>query len=117
MKIIYEPHPVTPKRKAELRAQGFKIIDARFKPAGAVEPETGSADINGDGKVSIAEIRNALTAKGIEFDPKTKKAELQALLEQAEQIEALKVQLAEKGIEPPADATLETLQQLLEGAE
>tara|TARA_R110002020_G_C15697138_1_gene720456 strand:- start:9 stop:179 length:171 start_codon:yes stop_codon:yes gene_type:complete len=33
MKIAYEPHPVTPERKAELRAQGFKIIDARFAPA------------------------------------------------------------------------------------
>jgi hypothetical protein len=32
MKIAYEPHPVTPERKAELRAQGFKIIDARFAP-------------------------------------------------------------------------------------
>lgn len=32
-KIIYEPHPVTPERKAELRVQGFKIIDAAFKPA------------------------------------------------------------------------------------
>ena len=84
-KIAYEPHPVAPERKAELRAQGFKIIDARFKPAGAVEPETGSADANGDGKVSIAEIRAALTAKGIEFDPKAKKPELQSLLEQAEQ--------------------------------
>lgn len=31
-KIAYEPHPVTPERKAELVAQGFKIIDARFKP-------------------------------------------------------------------------------------
>lgn len=35
MKIVYEPHPVTPERKAELRAQGFKIIDARFKPQDA----------------------------------------------------------------------------------
>lgn len=116
MKIIYEPHPVTPKRKAELRAQGFKIIDARFKPADAAETETGSVDTNGDGKVSIAEIRNALTAKGIEFDPKAKKADLQALLEKAEQIEALKAQLTEKGVEFAPDATLETLQQLLEGA-
>ena len=33
MGIIYEPHPVSPERKAELRAQGFKIIDAAFKPA------------------------------------------------------------------------------------
>ncbi len=32
MKIAYEKHPVTPERKAELRAQGFKIIDAKFKP-------------------------------------------------------------------------------------
>lgn len=32
-KIAYEQHPVSPDRKAELRAQGYKIIDARFKPA------------------------------------------------------------------------------------
>ena len=32
-KIIYEPHPVSPERKQELRAQGYRIIDARFKPA------------------------------------------------------------------------------------
>ena len=37
-KIIYEPHPVTPERKAELRAQGFKILDAQFAPADH-EPE------------------------------------------------------------------------------
>lgn len=32
-KVIYEPHPVTPERRAELRAQGYKIIDAQFAPA------------------------------------------------------------------------------------
>ena len=31
-KIIYEPHPVSPERKAELRGQGYKILDAVFKP-------------------------------------------------------------------------------------
>lgn len=36
MKIAYEPHPVTPERKKELRDAGFKIIDARFKPASAL---------------------------------------------------------------------------------
>lgn len=36
MKIAYEPHPVSAARKAELRAAGFKILDARFKPPGAV---------------------------------------------------------------------------------
>lgn len=33
-KIIYEPHPVNPSRKAKLQAQGYKIIDAIFAPAG-----------------------------------------------------------------------------------
>lgn len=37
MKIIYEPHPVTPERKAELRAQGYRIIDAVFAPPGEVQ--------------------------------------------------------------------------------
>lgn len=32
-KIAYEPHPVSPERKAELRAQGFRILDIVFKPA------------------------------------------------------------------------------------
>ena len=32
MEVIYEPHPVTAERKAELRQKGLHIIDARFKP-------------------------------------------------------------------------------------
>lgn len=36
-KIAYEPHPVSPERKRELNAQGFKIVDIAFKPAD-VEP-------------------------------------------------------------------------------
>lgn len=47
-KIVYEPHPVTPERKAELRAKGFKIIDARFdpnpKPEKPEKPEKPSKD-------------------------------------------------------------------------
>lgn len=31
--VIYEPHPVSPERKAELVAQGFRIIDAIYAPA------------------------------------------------------------------------------------
>ena len=30
--IHYEKHPVSSKRKAELRAKGLKIIDEKFKP-------------------------------------------------------------------------------------
>lgn len=53
LKVIYEPHPVTPERKAELRAQGFTIIDAVFEPVGgssAQSVHTGSFDHDGDGK-------------------------------------------------------------------
>lgn len=38
MNIHYEPHPVTPERKAELRAQGYKILDAIYAPP-AAKPE------------------------------------------------------------------------------
>ncbi len=34
MKVIYEPHPINPARKAKLQAQGYKIIDAIFAPPG-----------------------------------------------------------------------------------
>lgn len=42
--VAYEPHPVTPERKAELRAQGMKIIDIAFKPADA-EPAAEPAPV------------------------------------------------------------------------
>ncbi|HBP4991385.1 hypothetical protein DZ952_011975 [Pseudomonas aeruginosa] len=35
MTIVYEPHPVTPERKAELRAMGYRIIDVAFAPLGS----------------------------------------------------------------------------------
>jgi len=35
--VIYEPHPVSEERKAELRGLGYKIIDVKFKPADAEE--------------------------------------------------------------------------------
>lgn len=37
-KIAYEKHPISDKRVAELRSQGFKIVDERFKPADYKEP-------------------------------------------------------------------------------
>lgn len=49
--IKYEPHPVSPERKAELIAAGFKIIDARFAPAGeapAVDVADSGAQDAGD---------------------------------------------------------------------
>ena len=41
MQIIYEPHPVTIERKAYLREQGYKVIDAQFAPDGYVYPLAG----------------------------------------------------------------------------
>ena len=32
MRIFYEPHPISPERKAELRTMGYKILDERFYP-------------------------------------------------------------------------------------
>lgn len=39
MKIAYEPHPVTPERKAELRGKGLRIVDAQFAPDDADQSE------------------------------------------------------------------------------
>ncbi len=38
-KIIYEPHPVSLERKAELRAEGYQILDAVYAPEGYEHPE------------------------------------------------------------------------------
>lgn len=38
-KIAYEPHPVSPERKKELREQGYKILDVIFKPAESEQEE------------------------------------------------------------------------------
>lgn len=61
-----------------------------YKPGDDVPPELQATaryfaggdgdDLNGDGKLSVDEIKAALTAKGIQFDPKAKKADLLALL-------------------------------------
>lgn len=107
MKIAYETHPVTPERKAELRQQGFKIIDARFKPA---------EDGDGEGP-SVDELRARLSEKGIEYGPRLQAPGLLKLLEQAEHLESVRAQLADKGVEFAPDAALEDLLKLLEGAQ
>lgn len=58
MKIAYEPHPVSPERKAELRAQGFKIVDAAFKPLGD--------------NVAVGADADGIQAKEAEASPETK---------------------------------------------
>lgn len=91
--VWYEPHPVSPERKAEIRSHGFVILDEAFRPEGYTNPEgpqvLSSAaekpgDDSGEGKVTAAQLREALTARGIAFKANAPKAELQALLDAAE---------------------------------
>lgn len=36
-KTWYEPHPVSPERKVELRAKGYRIVDIAFAPPDWIE--------------------------------------------------------------------------------
>lgn len=46
MQIIYEPHPVSPQRKRELIAKGYRILDARFAPVDYVHPEAKHVEVD-----------------------------------------------------------------------
>ena len=74
--IWYEPHPVSPARKAELRGKGYDIIDAVFAPDGKASGKATDEVV----EMSKAELQTALTGKGIEHKPAMSKAELQAML-------------------------------------
>lgn len=89
MKIAYEPHPVSPERKAELRKQGFKILDAKFAPPEVRAPEGKVADPAGQArdlptaddiaKMPKAELVEWLKAHGVDA-PEGKVAELREVL-------------------------------------
>lgn len=110
--IAYEPHPVSPERKAELRAQGLKILDVRFKPAllgggptvaewvaagyqvsgyppagyesrsSAEEVAAALAEQAGHG-MTVEQARADLAARGIEFGPRLQLPGLLKLLNEA----------------------------------
>lgn len=42
--VIYEPHPVSAQRKAELREQGFQIVDAIYAPQSELPAEPTKAE-------------------------------------------------------------------------
>lgn len=80
MQIVYEPHPVSPERKAELRAQGFKIIDAIFAPKDETPTSIPTReDIAG---MKRSEVVEWLQAHGVEA-PKGRIEDLRAALERA----------------------------------
>lgn len=92
-KIVYEKHPVTPERKAELRQKGYKIIDAKFAPEDYEHPEpmkaakgskSGKAGGSKKGDDDAeAKLQAALNEKGVQFQPDATLEELQALLDAA----------------------------------
>lgn len=94
-KVVYEQHPVSAERKAELRQKGYKIIDAKFAPEGYEHPEPIKAAKGGKGANSAAGKKAA------------EEAELKAKLQSA---------LNEKGVQFSPDASAEDLQKLLDGA-
>lgn len=63
--------------EADFDPSFHQLLDAADKPAKEV-------DTNGDGKVTAAELKAALTEKGIAFRGNASKAELQALLDAAD---------------------------------
>ncbi|MOA56035.1 hypothetical protein D3C78_1799430 [compost metagenome] len=94
-KVVYEKHPVTTERKAELRQKGYKIIDAKFAPEGYEHPEpikatkASKAGKSGGGKQDAeatelkAKLQGELTAKGVQFQPDASLDDLQKLLDEA----------------------------------
>ena len=88
-KVVYEKHPVTAERKAELRQKGYKIIDAQFAPDDYEHPEPMKKGPSGGGKPSkglrVEEIKVKLTEKGIQFDAEAERPALAELLDKADQ--------------------------------
>lgn len=76
--IVYEPHPVSRERKAELLAEGFRIVDAKYRPS-----ETEDAPPADLSKLTVAKLKEMLDAAGVEYPADAKKADLSALLEAA----------------------------------
>ena len=116
-----------------LRADGPTVVEfvaagylaANYPPEGYESRSTAQeiadaiaeqdADSGADGKMPIAKLREILTEKGVTFDPKAKKADLQALLDQTElaaKIAGIKAQLTDKAIAFEDAATLEELEAL-----
>lgn len=88
-KVIYEKHPVTAERKAELRQKGYKIIDAKFAPDDYKHPEPLKKGASGGDKPSkglrIEDIKAKLTEKGIPFDDSAERQALAELLDKSAQ--------------------------------
>ncbi|HFL2187588.1 MULTISPECIES: hypothetical protein [Pseudomonas] len=85
-KVVYEKHPVTAERKAELRQKGYKIIDAKFAPDDYEHPEPIKARGDKPSKgLKVDEIKAKLIEKGIQFDAGAERPALAELLDKSAQ--------------------------------
>lgn len=88
-KIVYEKHPVTAERKAELRQKGYKIIDAKFAPDDYKHPDPMKKGSSGGDKPSkglkVDEIKAKLTEKFIPFDENAERPALAELLDKPQE--------------------------------
>ncbi len=60
--IWYEPHPVTPERKREITAKGYRIIDAAFDPARINAPKPDPVAVD---EMQRADLAAALRERGL----------------------------------------------------
>lgn len=84
--VIYEKHPVSAERKAELVAKGYRIVDAVYAPEDYEHPEKVKVPVvkRSEG-LSVDQLKAELTAAGIDFKASASKPELAALLDAAEE--------------------------------
>lgn len=112
--VIYEPHPVSRERKAELRAKGLKIIDARFAPLEVQDAAKNVSAKPDGGKLTVEDIKAKLASLGVAFEGVTKKADLQALLDaELSEVEEIKDQLSAAEINFDAGSSKAELIELL----
>lgn len=81
-----QPKTMRVKPWGEDQGEFVVINEADFDPAvhTAFDAADKQGDDSGDGKVTAAQLREALTARGIAFKANAPKAELQALLDAAD---------------------------------
>lgn len=132
-KVIYEPHPVTLERKKELVGNGYKIIDERFRPAGATIEQVSGATREGldnellalpgdhDNPDHVVEgLRKQYGAIFTDEDEEFVRGVVKAPQRKPShglRIDAIKAELTEKGIEFSPDAERDDLAKLLDEAE
>jgi hypothetical protein len=105
--LWYEPHPVTPARKRELVAAGFKIVDLKHAPPGWQVPQTAAAAIH---VTPPAEHATAPSAQPVnDVDPIDSEAAREAARPSANELRA---KLEAAGIEYPKYARVAKLAEL-----